>query len=80
MMFIPLFSSAVVVVGFRETLYTAEESAGSVGLEVVVISGTLKKDVNLLFSTANGTATGTIIICFLVLEPNCSYNYHVRWV
>ena len=59
--FMGLFSFTVVWVGFREILYRAEESVGPVGLEVAVISGTLNKDVHLLLSTVNGTATGTII-------------------
>ena len=56
-----LFSFTVVWVGFREILYRAEESVGPVGLEVAVISGTLNKDVHLLLSTVNETATGAII-------------------
>ena len=64
----------MVVVGFREIIYRADESAGSVGLEVAVISGTLKKDVNLLFSTANGTATGTIYAILCAIIVNLYYN------
>ena len=66
-MFIVLFLSAVVVVGFREIRYRVSESAGSVGLEVAVIRGTLEKDVKLLLSTDNGTATGTVYATIYIM-------------
>ena len=66
-------SFTVVVVGFRQILYTAEEFAGSVGLEIVVLAGTLDKEVNLLLSTANRTATGTI--CTIPLTRSQFQHY-----
>ena len=45
--------------GFDPVQYTVNEGAGSVTLFVVLLDGTLESEVNLQFSTVEGTAIAT---------------------
>ena len=48
--------------GFGPVQYTVSEDAGSVLLFVVLLEGTLEREVNLQFSTVEGTATASGIV------------------
>ena len=52
--------------GFGPVQYTVNEGAGSVTLFVALLEGTLEREVNLQFSTVEGTATGSGIVINLV--------------
>ena len=44
-------------IGFRQQNYTVNEEDGSVTLIILLISGTLERDVTVPFFTSSGTAT-----------------------
>ena len=48
------------VIGFDPVSYTVNEGAGTVTFTVRVISGQLRRPVEIGFSTADGTALGTV--------------------
>ena len=48
--------------GFGPVQYTVNESAGLVTLFVVLLEGTLEREVNLQYSTVEGTATESGIV------------------
>ena len=48
--------------GFDTVQYRVNEGAGSVTLFVVLLEGTLEREVNLQFSTVEGTATASGIV------------------
>ena len=47
-----------VQIGFEETLYTIDESAGVVTVSVAVLSGSLSSDVAVRLITRDGSARG----------------------
>ena len=53
------FLSTDVQIGFEETDYSVNEEDGSVTLFVRVLSGELSSDVEIGFTTRDGTATST---------------------
>ena len=58
-MFIAVFNTSGVTIGFVETEYDVNEAAGTVTVEVAVLSGELSEDVPIDFTTQPGTATST---------------------
>ena len=53
----------LVVIGFNQATYTVREDAGSVAVNVSVMSGTISQDVIITLSTVpGGSATGRIIV------------------
>ena len=65
--------------------YTVAESQGTVNLSVVLLSGTLERPVQVLFSTEEGTATSTDPVDFtgirnLVLTFDPSTDRHLVMV
>ena len=56
-------SFSPVTIGFNQTTYSVREDAGSVNVNVAVISGTISEDVIITLSTApGGSATGEIVV------------------
>ena len=56
-------SFSPVTFGFNQTTYSVREDAGSVTVNVSVISGTISQDVIITLSTVpGGSATGGIIV------------------
>ena len=49
---------AAVQIGYEETLYTIDESAGEVTVSVAVLSGSLSSDVVVQLVTRDGSARG----------------------
>ncbi len=49
----------VVTVGFAPQNYTVSEEGGSVNLVVMLLQGTLERDISVPFLTSSGTATET---------------------
>ena len=54
--------------------YTVSESAGSVTLFVMLLEGTLEREVNLQFSTVGGTAMASGIVINLVIVTSFVVN------
>ena len=52
-----LFCSGVQI-GFRDILYSSDESSGVVMVGVGVLSGSLSRNITVRLSTTEGTATG----------------------
>ena len=51
------FFTIAVTIGFRPQNYTVNEEDGSVTFTILLISGTLERDVTVPFFTSSGTAT-----------------------
>ena len=60
--------------GFGPVQYTVSESAGSVTLFVMLLEGTLEREVNLQFSTVGGTAMASGIVINLVIVTSFVVN------
>lgn len=55
----PSITLSVVTVGFAPQNYTVSEEGGSVNLVVMLLQGTLERDISVPFFTSSGTATET---------------------
>ena len=58
LLFLFPLSHSGVSIGFRETVYSVDESTGQVVVNVEVLSGTLSENVVVRFNTIQGSATG----------------------
>ena len=60
-----------VVIEFLQAAYTVQESAGVASLGVMVTTGTVSRDISVLFSTADDTAEGTYTVNSLWVISTC---------
>ena len=64
---------AAVIIGFVEPHYTVSEDGGQQEVCAQLMSGTLRTNVAVKFSTSDGDATGTFLLAILYLCINNSY-------
>ena len=60
-----IFRQTAVTIGFDPIIYNVDESAGPVELVVRIISGELARPVEVILSTADGSATSTAPVDYI---------------